>query len=117
MFERGTIRTLAAAEALVTLIQEDKMKEFDDKIGKLDKSENTKAAKRKAEEIAKESNYTIQQKETSKHVVRIKNQNSELPTFELKFKKEHTTFEAACKDGVARLVKITSDKIKEKQNL
>ena len=40
-----------------------------------------------------------------------------MPTFELKFKKVHTTFEAAWKDGVARLVKIASDTIREKQNL
>ena len=76
MFEKGTIRTLAAAEALIKLIQEDKMKEFDERIGKLDKAENTKAAKRKAEEIAKDSNYTIQHKETSKHVVRLKTQTA-----------------------------------------
>ena len=47
----------------------------------------------------------------------MKNKNSELPTFELKFKKIHTTFEAAWKDGVARLVKIASDTIREKRNL
>ena len=33
------------------------------------------------------------------------------------FKKIHTTFEAAWKDGVARLVKIAADKIREKRNL
>ena len=102
MFERGTLRTLASAETLIKLIQEDRMTEFDEKMKKLDISVNTKAAKRQAEEIARESNYTIQQRETSKHVVRVKNKNSELPTFELKFKKIHTTFEAAWKDGVAR---------------
>ena len=117
MFEKGTIRTLAAAETLIKLVQENRMKEFDEKMKKLDIAANTKAAKRKAEEIAQESNYTIQHREMTNHTVRIKNANSELPTFELKFKKIHTTFEAAWKDGVSRLVKIAADKIKEKQNL
>ena len=67
--------------------------------------------------LAQDVNYTIHERETTKHVIRIKNKNSELPTFELKFKKEHTTFEAAWKDGVARLVKIAADKVREKQNL
>ena len=35
----------------------------------------------------------------------------------MKFKKVHTTFEAAWKDGVARLAKIAADKIREKPNL
>ena len=33
----------------------------------------------------------------------------------MKFKKIHTTLEAAWKDGVARLVKIAADKIKEQK--
>ena len=69
MFERGTLRTLASAEALIKLIQDNKMTEFDEKMAKLDIAANTKAAKRQAEEIAQESNYTIQQRETSKHIV------------------------------------------------
>ena len=112
MFERGTIRTQAAASTLITLIQQNKMDQVDANMGILEKAVHTKAAKRQAEEIAQESNYTIQQRETSKHIVRVKNKNSELPTFEIKFKKTHTTFEAAWKDGVARLVKIASDTIR-----
>ena len=49
MFEKGTIRTLAAAETLIKLVQENRMKEFDEKMKKLDIAANTKAAKRKAE--------------------------------------------------------------------
>ena len=49
MFEKGTIRTLAAAETLIKLVQENRMKEFDEKMKKLDISANTKAAKRQAE--------------------------------------------------------------------
>ena len=52
MFERGTLRTLASAEALIKLIQGNKMAEFDGKMTKLDIAVNTKAAKRQAEEIA-----------------------------------------------------------------
>ena len=103
MYERGTLRTLAAAENLIKLIQENKMEEFDEKMKKLDISANAKASKRQAEEIAQELNYTIQQRETSKHIVRVKNKNSDLPTFELKFKKVHTTFEAAWKDGGCKI--------------
>jgi len=40
-----------------------------------------------------------------------------LPTFELRFKKVHTTFEAAWKDGLTRLIRIATDKLKEKKNL
>ena len=72
MFERGTLRTLASAEALIKLIQEDRMTEFDEKMTKLDIAVNAKAVKRQAEYIAQESNYTIQQLETSKHIVTIK---------------------------------------------
>ena len=49
MFERGTIRTLAAAETLIKLIQENKMDQVDERIKKLDMTANTKAAKRQAE--------------------------------------------------------------------
>jgi hypothetical protein len=35
MFERGEIRTQAAAGNLIKLIQENKMKEFDDNLGSL----------------------------------------------------------------------------------
>ena len=86
-------------------------------MGKLEKAVNIKSDKRKAAELAQDVNYTIHERETTKHIIKIKNKNSELPTFELKFKKEHTTFEAAWKDGVARLVKIAADTIREKQKL
>ncbi len=51
MFERGALRTLASAEALIKLAQEDRMTEFDEKMPKLDIAVNTKAAKRQPEEI------------------------------------------------------------------
>ena len=117
MFERGTIRIQAAACTLIMLIQENKMDQVDAKMGKLEKAVNIKSDKRKAVELAQEANYTTHERETTKHIIKIKNKNSELPTFELKFKKEHTTFDAAWKDGVARLVKIAADKIREKRNL
>ena len=37
MFEKGTIRTISAAEGLIKLIQENKMDEFDKKIGQIEK--------------------------------------------------------------------------------
>ena len=48
LFERGAIRTIAAAETLIKLIQENKMDQVDEKIKKLDITANTKAAKRQA---------------------------------------------------------------------
>ena len=72
MFERGAIRTIAASETLIKRIQENKMDQVDEKMAKLDIKANTKAAKRQAEEVAQESNYTIQQRATSKHRVQIK---------------------------------------------
>ncbi len=116
MFERGTIGTQAAAGNLIKLIQENKMDQVDAKMGKLQKAVNIKTAKRLAWEMEEEARYTTHARETTKHFIKIRNRNSELPTFELKFKKIHTTFEAAWKDGVARLVKIAADKIGEKQN-
>ena len=113
MFERGTIRTQAAASTLIKLIQENKMDQVDAKMGILEKAVNTKAAKRQAGEMAQDADYTTHERETSKHIIKIKNKNSELPTFELKFKKIHTTFEAAWKDGVTRLFKIAADKIRK----
>ena len=86
-------------------------------MGKLEKAVNTKSDKRKASEMEQEANYETHERETTKHFIKIKNRSSELPTFELKFKKEHTTFEAAWKDGVARLVQIAAKKIREKTNL
>ena len=117
MFEKGTIKYLSAAEKLINLLQDDKMDEFDAQFNKLDKAVSAKAEKRKAAETVRDANYDVQQRETSKHIVKSKNKNSELPTFKLKFKKVHTKFEAAWKDGVVRLIKIASDTIKEKQNL
>ncbi len=49
MFQKGALRTLAAAETLFKLIQENKMKEFDEKMAKLDKAVNVKTTKRQAE--------------------------------------------------------------------
>ena len=49
MFERGAIRTQAAAGTLIKLIQQNKMDQVDAKMEILDKAVNTKAAKRKAE--------------------------------------------------------------------
>ena len=46
MFERGTIRTQAAASNLIKIIQENKMDQVDAKIGKLEKAVNIKPAKR-----------------------------------------------------------------------
>ncbi len=36
MFDKGTLRTLASVEALIKLIQEDRMTEFDENMAKLD---------------------------------------------------------------------------------
>ena len=85
MFERGTIRTQAAASTLIKLIQENKMDQVDAKMEILDKAVNIKAAKRQAEEIAQDSNYTTHERETSKHHIKIQNNNSDLPIFELIF--------------------------------
>ena len=102
MFDKGTIRTLAAAEQLIKQIQDEEMDKVDAAFARLDKSANKKSAKHQASEMAREFDFTEQQRETSKHVIRIKNKRSELPTFELRFKKVHTTFEAAWKDGLTR---------------
>ena len=85
MFERGTIRTQAAAGNLIKLIQENKMEQVDAKMGKIQGAVNAKSDKRKAGEMEREANYTTHERETTKHYIKIKNRNNELPTFELKF--------------------------------
>ena len=71
MFERGTIRTLAAAETLIKLIQENKMEQVDERIKKLDIAANRKEAKKQADEIARETNFHIQERETANHKIKI----------------------------------------------
>ena len=66
------------------------MDQVDAKMAKIDKAVNIKGAKRLAGEMEQEANYTTHARETTKHFIKIKNRNSELPTFELKFKKTHT---------------------------
>ncbi len=53
------------------------------------------------------SHYTIQQKDTSKHIVRLKKTKDQHSSCNL----EHTAFEAAWEGGVARLVAIAAEKI------
>ena len=110
MYEKGAIRALGQEEGLIKLIQDNKLGQFDARVGRLEKSQNAKVAKRKAEELAEEPNHSIHQKETPKYIMKVKHRNSELPTFEVRFKKEHSTFEAAWKDGVAKLVSLAAEK-------
>ncbi len=116
-FEKGTMRTRAAAETFNATYPTKQNERVRRKMAKLDKAENMEAAKIRAEEIAQESTYTIQQRETSKHTTRVKNKNKDPPIFNLKFKKVHATCEGAPKDCVARLLTLAADKIREKQNL
>ena len=51
MFQRGEIRTQAAAGTLIKLIQENKMDQVDAKMGKLEKALNIKTAKTLAGEM------------------------------------------------------------------
>ena len=85
MFERGEIRTQTAAGNLIKLIQENKMDQVDAKMGKIQGAVNAKSDKRKASEMERDANYETQERETTKHFIKIKNRRSELPTFELKF--------------------------------
>ena len=117
MFEKGTIRTISAAEGLIKLIQENKMDEFDKKFAQIEKTQNTREAKKQSQELAKEKGYEVEDKYLSRHVLRVKNRASELPTFEIKFKTKHLTFDAAWKDGVSRLAKLAAQRLQEKQNL
>ena len=61
----------------------------------------------------KDADYTTHEKESPNYITKIKNRTSELPTFEVKFKKEHSSFEVAWKDGVAKLAKLAAEKIRE----
>ena len=48
LFDKGTIRTLAAAEQLITQIQDEEMDKVDAAFARLDISANKKSAKRQA---------------------------------------------------------------------
>ena len=60
MFERGEIRTQAAAGNLIKLIQENKMDQVDAKMGKIQGAVNAKSDKRKASEMERDANYETQ---------------------------------------------------------
>ena len=64
MYEKGNIRTMKEAEGLIKLVQENKLDEFDTRFGKIEKTENAKVAKRKAEEIVKDADYITHEKES-----------------------------------------------------
>ena len=66
MFERGTIRTQAAAGNLKKLIQENKMDQVDAKIAKSDMDVNIKGAKRLASELEEESQLHNTRKRNNK---------------------------------------------------
>ncbi len=85
MYEKGNIRTLKEAEGLIKLVQENKLDEFDTRFNKIEKTENTKVAKRQAEVIVKDADYITREKESPNYITKIKNRTSELPTFEVKF--------------------------------
>ena len=53
MFEKGTIRTIRAAEGLIKLTQENKMYELNKKCPDR-KTQNTREAKKQSQELAKE---------------------------------------------------------------
>ena len=57
MFEKGTLRTISAAEGLIKLIQENKMDEFGKQIAQIEKTQNTREAKKQSQELAKEKGY------------------------------------------------------------
>ena len=65
MSDKGTIRTLAAAEQLIRQIQDGEMDKVDAALARLDVSANKQSAKRQASEMARESEITEQQRETS----------------------------------------------------
>ena len=70
MFEKGTIRTISAAEGLIKLIQENKMDEFDKTFAQVEKTQNTREAKKQSQELAKEKGYEIEEKYLSRHVLK-----------------------------------------------
>ena len=81
------------------------------------KTQNTREATKQSQELAKEKGYEVEEKYLSRHVLKVKNRASELPTFGIKFKTKHLTFDAAWKDGVCRLAKLAAQRRQEKRNL
>ena len=65
MFDKGTIRTLAAAEQLIRQIQDGEMDKVDAALARLDVSASKQSAKCQASEMTHESDFTEQQRETS----------------------------------------------------
>ncbi len=72
MFERGEIRTQAAAGNLIKLIQENKMDQVDAKMGKIQGAVNAKSDKRKSAEMEQEANYETHERETKITLLELK---------------------------------------------
>ena len=119
MYQTGAIRRVDQAEGMLKLLQNNQMKEFKKRFDKVEIAQNTKVAAQQAKEVIKHTSVDVNpkpvEKESTKHIYRVKNKSTELPTFELEFKKEYTVFNAAWHDGVERLVKMARDRLQEKK--
>ena len=119
MYQTGAIRRVDQAEGMLKLLQNNQMKEFKKRFDKVEIAQNTKVAAQQAKEVIKHTSTDMNpkpvEKESTKHIYRVKNKSTELPTFELEFKKEYTVFSAAWQDGVERLVKMARDRLQEKK--
>jgi hypothetical protein len=99
------------------LIRDNKMDEFDEKFEAINKKEQEKVAKQKKEEHETEKRMNVISKELKRHHIRIKNKNSELPTFEVEFKEKIVDFNVAWKAGVNQLIRIAEKQISAKRNI
>jgi hypothetical protein len=115
MYENNQIKKFSSIQSLVKLITEGKFNEYDEKMNKIEKKQTTIKYKEETQRIAKESNNKILQKESIKYITRIKDAQSEAPTFEVDFKnKDYKTFSQAWKNGVHKLIKIAKIKVVER---
>ena len=79
MFEKGTLRTLAAAETLIKLIQETKMKELDEKMENLIKPQTQKQQRDKLNKLLK--NRTIPYNKGKHQHTSLKQKQKQRPTY------------------------------------
>jgi hypothetical protein len=116
LYKKGTIKHFRQTKTLIEYVQKNKMDKFDKLFGEIEINAQKAEAVKISKEIKNDSELEVVKK-NSKPMVRVKNKTSELPTFEVMFRKEYTVFAAAWRAAVNRLIKLAEEKIKDKKNI
>ena len=121
LYKRGVIRNIKDATNLMDMLQANEIQKFATRLRKIEDAETKKSVaamdKEKKEDEEAGKHIVIKERAPRAHALIVKNRLSELPTFEVHYKKLITTFEAAWKTGVKPLTRAAEKKIQEKKNI